>query len=337
MSLPIPPRRRSRSRRRQTSRPIEISKSITRALRWEQHDPSAWREFDAVKAVVSHKLPDVQEQEIWGVITHSTGGSGESYKFDFRRIAGILECKLAEGHVVKRTLRKKPRRCEAAYEANEAVEAANEAGEAVEAADEAGEADEAVEAADQAGEDDEVTEESDDTGEKPTTPSTTPPSMPPTPRTEFQGEPTPPSRPPTRIQLLEGELCLARRRAREARRIARRRACLARREPLAEGSGTSHAEFMEEPTAPSMPAQQRYQREEEMVEWRHGYQGLTDTSHVARLIVPAASKEEPRPPRRPPTQRQLRLATTSPPRLRGLSLPQQPARLHSSNTGMRWS
>ena len=350
MSLPIPPRRRSRSRRRQTSRPIEISKSITRALRWEQHDPSAWREFDAVKEVVSHKLPDVQEQEIWGVITHSTGGSGESYKFDFRRIAGVLECKLAEGHVVKRTLREKPWRCEAAYEANEAVEAANEAGEAVEAADEAGEADEAVEAADQAGEDDEaveaadqageddeVTEESDDTWVSPTTPSTTPPSMPPTPRTEFQGEPTPPSRPPTRIQQLEGELRLARRRAREARRIARRRACLARREPLAEGSGTSHAEFMEEPTAPSMPAQQRYQREEEMFEWRHGYQGLTDTSHVACRMSPAESKEEPRPPRRPPTQRQLRLATTSPPRLRGVSLPQQPARLHSSNTGMRWS
>ena len=187
MSLPIPPRRRSRSRCRQTSRPIEISKSITRALRWEQPDPSAWREFDAVKEVVSHKLPDVQEQEIWGVITHSTGGSGESYKFDFRRIAGVLECKLAEGHVVKRTLREKPWRCEAAYEANEAVEAANEAGEAVEAADEAGEADEAVEAADEAGEADEVKEEEDESWVSPA---------------EFMEEPTPPSMPPTQRQLL---------------------------------------------------------------------------------------------------------------------------------------
>ena len=233
MSLPIPPRRRSRSRRRQTSRPIEISKSITRALRWEQPDPSAWREFDAVKEVVSHKLPDAHDGEIWHVITHSKGGSGESYKFDFRRIGGVWECKLAEGHVVKRTLREKPRRCEAAYEANEAVEAANEAGEAVEAADEAGEADEAVEAADQAGEDDEaveaadqageddeVKEESDDTWVSPTTPSTTPPSMPPTPRTEFQGEPTPPSRPPTPRQLLLGEQRLARRIARRQWHVA---------------------------------------------------------------------------------------------------------------------
>ena len=178
MSLPIPPRRRSRTTRRQTSRPIEISKSITRALRWQQHDPSAWREFSAVKEVVSHKLPDVREQEIWGVITHSTGLYGESYKFDFRRIAGVLECKLAEGHVVKRTLREKPRRCEAAYEANEAVEAANEAGEAVEAADEAGEADE-------------VKEEEDESWVSPA---------------EFMEEPTPPSMPPTQRQRLVATL-----------------------------------------------------------------------------------------------------------------------------------
>ena len=292
MSLPIPPRRRSRSRRLPLSRPIEISKSITRALRWEQPDPSAWREFDAVKEVVSHKLPDVQEQEIWTVITHSTGSYGESYKFDFRRIAGILECKLAEGHVVKRTLRKKPRQCEAAYEANEAVEAANEAGEAVEAADEAGEADE-------------VKEESDDSWVSPTTPSTTPPSMPPTPRAEFQGEPTPPSRPPTPRQLLLGEQRLARRIARRQWHVAsdKSHAELARRKWHVASSrdliasGTSHAEFMEEPTPPSMPAQQRYQL-------------LLETTRERSRMSPAEFKEEPRPPRRPPTHRQLLLATT---------------------------
>ena len=164
MSLPIPPRRRSRSRRRQTSRPIEISKSITRALRWQQHDPSAWREFGAVKEVVSHKLPDADDDEIWHVITHSMGGSGESYKFDFRRIGGVWECKLAEGHVLERTLRETPWRCEAADEADEAVEAADEAGEA-----------------------DEVKEEEDESWVSPA---------------EFMEEPTPPSMPPTQRQLL---------------------------------------------------------------------------------------------------------------------------------------